>query len=299
MITLQQLNYFRELAKNGNLTHTARQLYITQAALSNTISNLERQLGVKLFERAGRGLRLSRAGEVYYECVAQALDTLETGRARIDGLLREREEKVIFVTNNSIVWAELIRDFHEKQTACSVRQVNCIDPEQTRDMLLNGQVDFAIAGLNDFTMAGLEFQVFREEPVGVCLPVNHPLAARERICLKDLAGEKFINLPGEHPFQRYCDKLLQEAGVQCEVVMESDYRMSTPLIESGVGVALTTYSAYYQSASFLGGKTVCVPLEEGVEPRTIALVWNPKRTLNRAALAFREFIPAWEKNRTE
>jgi len=299
VITLQQLNYFRELANNGNLTHTACKLYITQAALSNTISNLERQLGVKLFERAGRGLRLSRAGEVYYECVAQALDALETGRARIGGLLREREGKVVFAANNSIVWAELIRDFQKEYAGYSARQVTCIDPEQTRDMLMNLQVDFAIAGLNDFAMTGLEFQVFREEPVGVCLPVNHPLAARERICLKDLAGEKFINLPGEHPFQRYCDKLMRKAGVQGEVVMESDYRMSTPLIESGVGIAMTTYSAYRQSASFLGGGTVYVPLEAGVEPRSIALVWNPHRSLNHSARAFREFVPTWEKSRTE
>ena len=66
MITLQQLHYFRELADSGHLTRTAQKLYITQAALSNTIANLERQLGIKLFERVGRGLRLSRAGELYY-----------------------------------------------------------------------------------------------------------------------------------------------------------------------------------------------------------------------------------------
>ena len=297
MITLQQLTYFRELAENGHLTRTAEKLYITQATLSNVISNLEKQLGVKLFERVGRGLQLSRAGELYYESVAQALNALETGRTRIDGLLREREEKVSFATNNSIVWAELIRDFQKKCAGYSVRQVNCIDPEQTREMLMNMQMDFAIAGVTDFAMAGLEYRVFREERVGVCLPMDHPLAGRERIALKELSGEKFINLPGEHPFQRYCDKLLQEAGVKVEVVMESDYRMSTPLIESGVGIALTTYSSYRQSASFLGGRTVCVPLEDGVEPRPIALVWNPHRQLNHAARAFRDFIPEWEKNR--
>jgi len=85
--------------------------------------------------------------------------------------------------------------------------------------------------------------------------------------------------------------------VQVEVVMESDYRMSTPLIESGVGIALTTYSSYLQSASFLGGRTVCVSLEEGVEPRTIALIWNPARRMSRAAQAFRAFIPKWEQDK--
>jgi len=296
MITLQQLIYFRELAKNGHLTHTAEKLYITQATLSNVISNLEKQLGVKLFERVGRGLQLSRAGEMYYECVTQALEVLETGQARIDNLLREQEEKVSFATNNSIVWAELIRDFQKGNPGYSVRQINCIDAGQTRNMLVNMEVDYAIAGTTDFSMSGLEFQVFREEPIGVCLPAEHPLAKREQVFLKELSGEKFINLPGEHPFQNYCDRLLDEAGVQRDVVMESDYRMSTPLIESGVGIALTTYSAYRSSSSYLGGGTVCVPIADKVVSRAIALVWNPNHRMSRAALAFRAFVPGWEKH---
>lgn len=295
---MQQLQYFKELAENSHMTRTAQKLYITQASLSNTISSLEKQLGVKLFERVGRGLRLSRAGEIYYESVSQALNMLETGRSRIDGLLREQEEKVIFTANNSIVWAELIRDFRKKNAGCSVRQVNCIESEQIRDMLMSGQVDFAFAGVTDFAMTGLEFQVFREERVGVCLPADHPLAGKEQVRLQDLSGEKVINLPGQHPFQRYCDKLLQEAGVEVEVVMESDYRVSTPLIESGIGIALTTYNSYRQSASFLGGKTVYIPFGDGVAPRCIALVWNPNRQLNHAARAFREFVPEWEKSRS-
>lgn len=297
MITLQQLTYFRELAKSGHLTCTAEKLYITQATLSNVISNLEKQLGVKLFDRVGRGLQLNEAGEIYYQCVVQALDALEDGQARIDSLLHARDEKVTFAVNNSIVWAELIRDFQEAHRGYSVRQINCIDAGQTRNMLMNMEVDYAIAGTTDFALSGLKFQVFREEPVGVCLPANHPLAKREQVFLRELSGEKFINLPGEHPFQRYCDSLLHQAGVQCDVVMESDYRMSTPLVESGAGIALTTYSAYRLSSSFLGGRTVCIPVADEIAPRTIALIWNPDRRLSRAALAFRAFLPEWERGR--
>lgn len=297
MITLQQLTYFRELAKNGHLTHTAESLYITQATLSNVISNLEKQLGVKLFDRVGRGLRLNEAGELYYECVVQALEVLEAGQTRIDNLRRADEGRVTFAANNSIVWAELIRDFQDRNRDCSVRQVSCIDPAQTRRMLLNMDVDYAIAGTTDFSLDGLEWQVFREERISVCLPADHPLAGREQVYLRDLEGEKVINLPQGHPFQNYCDELLKRAGVHCEVVMESDYRMSTPLIESGVGIALATNSSYRSSASFLSGRTVCVPVQDVVPPRAIALVWNPHRQMNRAALAFRDFVPGWERER--
>ena len=66
MVTLQQLRYFRELAATGHLTQTAERLYITQTTLSNTIINLEKQLGVKLFDRVGRTLQLNEAGRLYF-----------------------------------------------------------------------------------------------------------------------------------------------------------------------------------------------------------------------------------------
>lgn len=295
MITLQQLTYFRELAKTCHLTQTAEKLYITQATLSNTMANLEKQLGVKLFERAGRGLRLSRAGELYCGYVLQALDLLEAGQSEIEGLLREQESWVSVAVNNSVAWAESIRDFMEMHKTCSVRQINCIDAERTRTMLVNMEVDYAIAGTTDFSLTSLEYELLREEPLGICLPAEHPLAERAQVALCELCGEKFINLPGEHPFQRYCDRLLDEAGVQRKVVLESDYRMNTRLIEGGAGIALTTFSAYRNSASALGGRTVCVPV--AAPSRTIALVWNPRRRLSREARTFREYLLQWEAER--
>ena len=70
MITLQQLRYFKELAKTQHLTQTAERLYITQTTLSNTIINLEKQLGVKLFDRVGRNLQLNAVGQLYLKYVS-------------------------------------------------------------------------------------------------------------------------------------------------------------------------------------------------------------------------------------
>ena len=84
MVTLQQLIYFRELAHTGNQTRTAEQLYITQTTLSNTIRNLERQLGIKLFERSGRSLRLSEPGQKYLHFVDEALQALDNAQTVIN-----------------------------------------------------------------------------------------------------------------------------------------------------------------------------------------------------------------------
>ena len=293
VITLQQLTYFRELAKIGHLSQAAEKLYITQPTLSNVIANLEKQLGIKLFERVGRRLRLSEAGELYYGYVSQALDALDAGQAGIDSLLREQSSSVRIAVNNSIVWAELIRSFQEQHRECSMSQVDCIDGEQTRNMLLKMEVDYAIGGVTDFSLAGLDYQPMREELIGVCLPKTHPLAGREQIALQELDGEKFINLPAKHPFQRYCNQHLEASGIHYTVLLENNYRLNTTLIESGAGVALATSGSYLLSASYLGGRTVFVPA--AIPPRIIALIWNPRRRLSPVACSFRKFVAEWEE----
>lgn len=290
MITLQQLMYFNELAQSGHLTHTAEKLYVTLPTLRNVISNLEKQLGVKLFTRVGRNLQLSEAGRLYHECVAQALTALETGQTRIDDYLHQNDGTLSFSTNNSIIWAGLIQDFQNSHADCSVRQIACSDGEQMRKMLLNMEIDFVIASTTDLSLDGLEWQVFRVEPVCLHLSKNHPLADRKQVYLRELEGEKFINLPRDHPFQRYCDSLLAQAGIQHKVVLESDCRTSIPLVENGAGISLITYISYRTSPSFLSGKTVCIPIADPIPPRAIALIWNPRRPLGQAALDFRAYL---------
>ena len=74
---LLQLRYFLAVAENEHMTNTAKQLHIAQPALTQSIHRLEQELGVSLFERAGRGIRLSPAGAYVRDRVKPAMETLE------------------------------------------------------------------------------------------------------------------------------------------------------------------------------------------------------------------------------
>jgi len=290
MITLQQLEYFRALARTGHLTRTAEQLYITQATLSNVIANLEKQLGVKLFDRVGRSLQLSQVGKTYLESVNTALDALETGGAQVEEYRQAQGQKVSVAVNNSLVWADLFRDFQDSHRDCSLRQRNCSDGEEMRKLLLDMDVDFVIAGITDFPMAGLECRTFREEPIYLWVSKDHPLAKRTQVCLADTRGEGFIIPSRTHPFQLYCEQLFRKAELECKVVMECDYMMVGQFIEAGLGVALTTGSAFASKAPLLRDRSVCIPVSDAAEPRFIGLMWNPRRRLGPAAEKFRTFL---------
>ena len=290
MITLQQLEYFRALARTGHLTRTAEQLYITQATLSNVIANLEKQLGVKLFDRVGRSLQLSQVGKLYLESVNTALDALEAGGARVEEYRQAQGQKVSVAVNNSLVWADLFRDFQDSHRDCSLRQRNCSDGEEMRKLLLDAEVDFVIAGITDFSLSQLECRVFREEPIYLWVSKDHPLAEKRQVCLADTKEEGFIISSRTHPFHLYCEQLFRKAGLECRVVMECDYMMVGQFIEAGLGVALTTGSAFASKAPLLRDRSVCIPVTDAAQPRSIGLMWNPRRRLGPAAEAFRAFL---------
>ena len=80
MITLLQLDYFCKLAVAEHMTKTAQSLHISQTALSNAIRSLEESLGVQLFDRVGRSIKLNPKGKAYLEYVQKSFDLLEDGK---------------------------------------------------------------------------------------------------------------------------------------------------------------------------------------------------------------------------
>jgi len=291
MVTLQQLQYFRELAATGHLTRTAEKLYISQTTLSNTIINLEKQLGVKLFIRVGRTLQLSEVGANYLEYVSQALGALENGRTYIEDFRNKGERKISLTTSNSLVWAGLVRGFQDTFREHSIYQISS-SPDEFRRMLLDMKIDFVITGTDDMSLSGLEYQIFREERLYLCVPGTHPLVGRDSVTLEDIQNEEFINLPPNLPFRKYCDELFKKAGIRYKSVLECDYLLRGQLVEAGFGVALTTQSG--KMSGFLGSHNHFIPLSDSIPRRPIALIWNPKRYLGQAARDFRNYVLSLE-----
>ncbi len=287
MITLQQLKYFKELAKTEHLTQTAERLYITQTTLSNTIINLEKQLGVKLFDRVGRNLQLNEVGRIYLEYVNEALMLLDNGLTAVNDYKDTVQQAVSVAMTNSNVWSDLIRGFHTKFKDYSIRQVGC-DKAQFRNKLIVQEIDFVIAGESDFSLAGLEHMVIRVEEIFLCVPTEHPLALREGIYLKEVHSESFISLPESNSFRGFCDQLFKQAGVAYNAALECDYIMREKLVAAGFGVAITTNASRRQNVNEQG--IAYIPVLDDFAKRPIAIIWNPKHYLSKAAKDFRDFV---------
>jgi DNA-binding transcriptional LysR family regulator len=285
MITLLQLDYFRRLAASEHITATARELYISQTALSNMLSGLEKELGVRLFDRVGRSIRLNEAGRIYLEHVNRAFASLENGRAAVEELSQRKGRQISIAMASTQVWLPLLRAFHTACPDLALRQFT-YSARELSQALADMTVDFVLAGEAEITGEDLEKTLIREESVCLCVPAGHPLAGRESLYLREVRDEPFISLTEDSPWRVFCDRMLEEAGVRVHTAVECDYTLRGPLVESGFGVALTSSAA--REVDLLRPNRY-IRVADLCARRSIYLFRNPRRFLSSAAESFRQF----------
>lgn len=289
MISLLQLDYFRRLCRTQHITQTAKELYISQTALSSMIIGLEKELGVKLFDRSGRSIKLNCAGEIYAKYVNEALSALENGQRALQDLRDTGANEVSLAMGTSLVWLPMIRDFHSRYPQYTIKQTGS-DLAGLRSRLETMEVDFVISGLEDIPHNDLNWTFIREDRVYLCVPENHPFAQRESVCMEDLRDKPFISLPSNIPWQKFCDGLFDQAGFPCKTVLECDYSLRSSLIASNFGIALTSSSG--RDVDLLKPNRY-VPVSDSFARRTMVLLWNPKKYLSSVAIQFREFCSTY------
>ena len=219
MITLLQLDYFRRLAATEHITATARELFISQTALSSMIISLEKELGVQLFDRSRRSIRLNDAGRIYLGYVNQVFTALENGQAAIRDLGAAREQQVSMAVGSSLVWMPMIHAFHSRYPNTVLKQLN-LSAEKLNTALEEMTVDYVIAATEDITVPGLSSRHIKDYAIYLVVPENHPLAGRESVYLREVEKESFISLPAGSPWRNCCDRLFEKSGLNIHISVE-------------------------------------------------------------------------------
>ena len=285
MITLLQLEYFRKLAAVEHITKTAQELRISQTALSSMIINLEKELGVQLFDRSKRTIRLNDAGRIYLKYVNDIFTVMENGRTALKDINRSREHSIRLATGTSSVWSPLFHDFCKVYPQHSLKQSNHTIPQLER-ALSEMTVDFVLAGESDLHVNGVEKTWFKTDNIYLCVSESHPLADREFVYMDELKNESFISLNETAPWNAYCDWVFARAGYTPHVVLECDYTLRASLIASNFGVALTSASA--REVDLLKPNRY-IRVADKYAIRKMYLFHNPQQYRTRAAQDFLDF----------
>lgn len=243
-MNFQQLRSVREAVRCGfNLTEVAAALHTSQPGVSRQVRELEEELGVELFERAGkRLLGLTSAGKALLPIVERLLldaDSLRRAGQELQG--REEGRLSIAATHSQARYAlpHVVRDFRQRWPRVSLH-LHQGSPKQVAEMLLSGEADIGIA-----TEALASYDQLVTLPCyrwshSIVLPPGHPLLALGReITLQDLAAHPIITYELGYTGRSHIDAAFASAGLQPDVVltaMDADVIKTYVELEMGVGI---------------------------------------------------------------
>ncbi|KGS97508.1 bacterial regulatory helix-turn-helix, lysR family protein [Burkholderia pseudomallei MSHR7498] len=243
---LRQLRYFIAVAEEMNITRAAQRLHMTQPPLSRQLQLIEDEIGLPLFERGARPLKLTDAGRVLYAQARRVLEQADELAPLTRRLAQAAERIVIGFVPSTLYGAlpEVIRAFREAAPAVELSLIEMFTLEQL-GALKGGRIDIGFGRLR-FNDDRLVREVLVEERLIAALPDGHPLAAPDAsISLADIAGQTLIVYPST-PRPSFADQqlsALRDGGLAPAAVHEvRELQTALGLVAAQVGVSLVPES---------------------------------------------------------
>ncbi|TBL78930.1 LysR family transcriptional regulator [Paenibacillus thalictri] len=281
---LLQLQYFLEVARLEHVTEAARSLHVTQSSLSKTIQRLEEDLGVPLFDRVGRKLRLNEFGSRFLRRAERALFELEQGKQELCDLSRPEHVALELAVTTASALPHILREFRKKQPNIHFH-VQMVSMQEMVTLLHRGEVDFCLSS-PPVQGDDIECQIVFVDPIVLAVPAGHRLAARNRVSLSDLKDEWFVGVKLGFGARDFVDAACRAAGFEPRYVYEGDEPARLiPLVEAEVGIAFVPSTAKDSRE-----QVKYLQLENHKLVREIALIWHRSRYISRAAHEFREVV---------
>lgn len=288
-VTLLQLQYFKTLARVLHYTHAAAELHIAQPSLSYSIKELEKELGVKLFEKDSRHIRLTIYGEQFLPYAEQALAMLDEGV----GVLRQMSNSAQQIVrlgyfhsiSASLIPAAMMGIYGQEKNRSVRFQFTEAPSFDLFQMLKRGEVDLAFCLHQD---EELESVTIMRQPLYLAVPEHHPLAKRESVCFEDFAREPIVMLDKPSSLRTQLDQVYAQHGLAPDVVFEvRECNAALQYVALRFGVSVLP-----QVPAMENEKVVVIPVSDSGASfvRTVYFSWMKRRPLSPAARRVRDYI---------
>src|SRR5690349_454697 len=248
---IESLKVFCDLAETESFTKAAQINQITQSAVSQQISSLERTFKSLLIERSKKKFRLTREGEILYEYSKQVIQIYDSLHHRLQEVKDIISGTIRVSTIYSIGLHDLppyLKKFLKAYPTVNVH-VEYRRSNQVYEDVLGNVVDL---GLVAYPMRDSKLEIVplrKDMMVLICHP-NHPLARSKSINLKEITGQKFIGFEPDIPTRRAIDKILKENTVVVQHVMEFDNIETVKrAVEIDAGIAIVPHGTITQEVA--------------------------------------------------
>jgi DNA-binding transcriptional LysR family regulator len=283
---IESLKMFCDLAETESFTKAAQISEVTQSAVSQQISSLERQFKSLLIERSKKKFRLTREGQVLYDYSKQIIQTYEALNSRLQEIKDIISGTIRVTTIYSIGLHDLppyIKKFLKSYPTVNVH-VEYRRANQVYDDVLSNVVDLGLVAYPTKDPK-IEIIPLRKDPlVLVCHP-QHPFAKFKTITIKKIAGQKFIAFDPDIPTRKALDKIFKENEIVVDNVMEFDNVETVKrAVEINAGVSVVPQATVLQEIS--KQTLVAVPFDDGDYFRPLAAIHKKNKVLSPAMKQF-------------
>lgn len=220
---VRYLRYIDEIARCGSIRRAADKLHVTSSALNRRLLDMEAELGVKLFERLPRGVRLSAAGEIVVAHIRRTLSDLDRARSLIDDLRGMRRGTIRIAAIEALAHRalpECIAAFLKRHPLVTFK-VQILSREEVVNAVFTYEAEIGIL-FNPVAVPGFRTLFEREQVLHAIVAQDHPLAGRAQVRLQDCLEYPLAMADASLGGRLLMNEFLEQRGLQVSPVLEAN-----------------------------------------------------------------------------
>lgn len=290
---LRQIKYFIEVAKREHVTEAANALHVAQSAVSRQIFKLEEELGVDLFVRKGRNVKLTTVGKMFLEHMEQAINVIDHAKQVVNEYTDPKRGTIhigFTSTLAAFILPTVISAFREKypDVQFKLKQMSHI---ALKEALLKGDLNVALIAPVPTDEALIDGSVLFSEKIMALLPINHPLASEKAITLRQLKNDMFVLFPEGYVLREMIEEGCLQFGFQPNIAfVGEDIDAIKGFVSAGLGVSCVPEISVVNNVP---RATVAIPIVEPKLTRTVGVMIPTDRRLLPTENLFYEFTKAF------
>jgi DNA-binding transcriptional LysR family regulator len=286
----QHLKAFLLVAETGSFSLAAEKLHLTQPAVSKRVAQLEQQLNVSLFDRIGRTISITEAGEALLPHARAVRLELQAAEQSVRDLAGEVRGRLRLATSHHIGLHRLppVLSFFNREFPAVHLDIDFMDSEQAYDLTLRGEVELAVVTLAPAAVPHIVTRTIWTDPLDFMVQIGHELAQRKTLDIKELSQYPAI-LPGLNTYTgQIVKQLFERRNLPMQIAIATNY-LETIRMMASVGLGWTVLPRSMRDNSL-----ATLPIRDARIERTLGAVHHESRSLSRAAKAFIDALGYFE-----
>jgi DNA-binding transcriptional LysR family regulator len=289
-VTLSNLRLIRDVATYQSISKAAKLSELSQSAASQALQEVERELGVSLFDRSRRPLAVTPAGKICLEYCRDILRRHDVLQAELASIRKQADGTVRIAAIYSVGLSEMSR-IEERFAARfpdAEMDVQYLRPDRVWEAVVTDEADLGLMSYAESSRDVVALP-WRDEEMVVAVAPEHSLARRDSVRASDLAGENFVGFDDDLPIQQRIDRYLKDQRVEVEMVLRFDnIEMIKQAVAHGAGISIMPERVMRED--MLQGRLMALPLQPAELFRPVRIVHRRRKVFSDVVSGFLELL---------